>query len=211
MQTIKYSTYKLLAGVIIGIVIIPFGLELLDADRTKLQFAGVVLLIIGPLISLAASLKLLGKGVAIHYDSEYLYIEGMWRKRKARWSEIESAGLYNQKLPIVSIGSPKSYAYIYADFGKGLFGRDRISVSPQFLSISVKEMRHIATEISLLHSLVTKTNIIPKANSINTANLNPEKPIAFKNRSTSNDLMGGKSADLSGANRNTMGFGKKGL
>lgn len=47
MQIIKYSTVKLLIAVMIGIIIIPFALELSGAERVKLRAAGWLFIVLG--------------------------------------------------------------------------------------------------------------------------------------------------------------------
>jgi hypothetical protein len=134
MTVIRYSVTKLFIAIVLSLGTLPIVIQMLNSERGKLQFLGLICVIIFPMLAVGAAMKLLGKGEALRFDSETIYIEGLWKKRDARWSEvididirtISSYAFYG----LVKTGSTDN---IFVQFQDGLFGGTKIQLSPMFL------------------------------------------------------------------------------
>lgn len=149
MQIIKYSTVKLLIAVMIGIIIIPFALELSGAERVKLRAAGWLFIVLGPMMVVGASRKLLGEGVALRYDNSSIYIEGLWKKRQARWSEVKIIGVNSINTYSAFRIFKTSLRYYYIEFSGSAFASTKVNIAPLFLSLEGKTLDDIWTDIQI--------------------------------------------------------------
>lgn len=225
MKKVEYHKGKLLFSVIAGIILIPFALMLLDADSRKFQLVGLIFIIFGPTLSLGASLKLFGEGIALRYDANNIYIEDMWKKQQARWSEVTGAGQYNQDIRVGGIfGIAQSNQYLYVDFKGGMFGKKRILLSHNFLKISKDELLKIAAELAAIYEYnqneyaSSNPMQVNMGQSINQPMANIKRPVQIKpayqqpnHQPALNSLAGDRRADLMGTQAAKAGFGKKGL
>jgi hypothetical protein len=92
MTTIKYSTGKLICGMVLSCPITLLGLELAMYGHRKIFFAGLIFLIVGPLMLLGTLKLLMGDQIALRYDNRSLEIGTMWRKGKFAWPQVNFIG-----------------------------------------------------------------------------------------------------------------------
>jgi hypothetical protein len=133
---IKFSSTKLVIGLILAIAALPLAAALLGSDRNKVQFAGVVILICGPIVALMCLRWLMSSKPAIAFDAQQLMVTSLWRRHELRWSDVAEIG----------VGTTSTYAayglvktssqndlYIHVKNGRG--GTRKIRVPLSFLSL----------------------------------------------------------------------------
>jgi hypothetical protein len=136
MQTIHYSTGRLVLSLIAGVAMVFVGFMLVEVAHGKLAFASWIIALLGPPLALGSVKLLLGDRVALRFDRQRVFIATMWRKRDLLWSEVEEIsvktvttyGAYG----LIKTGSSRSL--VIAAKG-GLFGTTKLDLSENLLEL----------------------------------------------------------------------------
>ncbi len=209
MQTIRYSATKLTLAVVGGIAMAAFAPVLIDSPRGKIQFAGYIFLIIGPLLSLISLKTLLGERVALRFDHRTVEIATLWRRRTLNWSDVASVGVSTVStygaFGLVKTGSSDTIAI---KTKPGMFGGKEYGVAKGFLALDS------AGYVKLLGDLVDAF----EGNARHAPAVPPEGAAApFRQPAEAPSLNGAPIAAASGIQAERMprpavgGFGRKGL
>ena len=140
MQVVKYSALKLALAVAAGVAMLAFSFVLLDSDRGKHQFAGVIFLLVGPILTLGSLKLLLGSDEALRFDRNGLEVQTMWRSAKLAWRDVSAVGIATVTthafFGLIKTGSNRS---LEIRVGSGLLGSKKYALSRGFLAISEAE------------------------------------------------------------------------
>jgi hypothetical protein len=136
MQSIYYSTVRLVLSLVGGVAMIVFGLMMLGAGHGKVAFAGGLFVLLGPPLALGSLKILLSDRVALRFDNKRLAVATMWRKRELLWSDVASIGVSSVSTyaayGLIKTGSSSS---LEIATNGGLFGTKKLSLSKGLLKL----------------------------------------------------------------------------
>jgi hypothetical protein len=140
MRIVYYSAWRLGFAVAAGLAMFLMSFGMFDSSRGKTQFAGLLFLIIGPLLAGGAAKALLGDRVALRISRDMLQISTLWRRRVVDWDEITGVGFkLVGSYGLFGLFKLFSSRQLEITVKGGLFGGKTLTLSRLFLDLKDDE------------------------------------------------------------------------
>jgi hypothetical protein len=118
---------KMVLYLLAGICCVPAGLYFLTLGAGKATFAGIVFIIIGPILALKTLRLMLGGNIAFRYNADGIQIPGLLGTKRLRWSDIQKVSILTQStyvLGFIKTSSTQSICLHRSFFSKAYVPTD---------------------------------------------------------------------------------------
>jgi Bacterial PH domain len=139
---------KMIFYLLVGIGCIPLGMYFMSIGVAKLTFAGVLFIIIGPILALKVCGMILGGGIAFRYNADGIEVPGLLGTRRLRWSDISKIGVVQHTQYAFGFIKTASTQYLYVHPASGW----KLFVPTTWGGLSQGQMHELAATFNMLRS-----------------------------------------------------------
>jgi hypothetical protein len=148
MRTIRFSTGKLVLGLLLGIALPFMGLFMLLGGPIG-KIIGLILIVGGPVVVIQSIKRLMGDGIALAFDRAGVTLDSGWSTKRFAWSDVEDIQLTKMTMRMYGFIPVSSQHYIDFRVPGGLFGTKKVRLSVKLLDIKKDEMGPLYNDLLL--------------------------------------------------------------
>lgn len=140
------SASKMLFYFLAGIACVPVGFYLMGLGRAKFTFAGLIFIVVGPILALKVCRIVLSGGLAFRYDADRLQVPGLLGSRRLLWSDVKNVTIIERRRYVfgfIKVGSSQGL-YVHPMRGWKLF------IPTNWAGLSQQEMFGLASKFESL-------------------------------------------------------------